>query len=91
MISDGNNSTNSSNARLTVAVAPAVANSGLSGTTLRLQVPTEVRPPYLVQTNGNLATTNWQTAATISGDGTTKPFATIVANSPQLFIRVKVQ
>jgi autotransporter-associated beta strand protein len=91
MINDGNNSTNSNNAQLTLAVSPIIVNSGVSGTTLTLQIPTEIGPTYLVQTNSNLATTNWQTAATISGDGTIKPFTTIITNSPQLFIRVKVQ
>ena len=91
VVSDGNNSTNSNNARLTLAVSPTVASSGLSGTTLTLQIPTEIGPTYLVQTNSNLTSANWQTAATISGDGTTKPFTTIVTSSPQLFIRVKMQ
>jgi autotransporter-associated beta strand protein len=91
VVGDGSNSTNSSNALVTLAVAPTIANSGLTGSTLTLQVPTENGPTYLVQTNGNLATTDWQTAATIVGDGTTKPFTTSISASPQLFIRVKLQ
>ena len=91
VINDGNNSTNSNNARLTLAVSPIIVNSGVSGTTLTLQIPTEIGPTYLVQTNADLTTANWQTAATISGDGTIKPFTTIITNSPQLFIRVKMQ
>ena len=91
VINDGINSTNSNNARLTLAVSPLIVNSGVSGTTLTLQIPTEIGPTYLVQTNSNLATTNWQTAATISGDGTIKPFTTSITNAPQLFIRVKMQ
>jgi hypothetical protein len=92
VVDDGlNNSTNSANAKLTLAVSPTIASSGVSGTTLTLQVPTEIGPTYLVQTNSNLTTTNWQTAATISGDGTIKPFTTSITNAPQLFIRVKVQ
>ena len=91
VINDGNNSTNSNNGRLTLAVSPTIANSGVSGTTLTLQIPTEIGPTYLVQTNSNLATGSWQTAATISGDGTTKPFTTSITGPPQLFIRVKLQ
>jgi autotransporter-associated beta strand protein len=91
VVGDGNLTTNSANAHLTVAVAPTIANSGVSGTTLSLQIPTEFGPTYLVQTNGNLTSPIWQTAATIIGDGTVKPFSTIITSSPELFIRVKVQ
>lgn len=91
VINDGNLSTNSNNAQLTLAVSPIIANSGVSGTTLTLQIPTEIGPTYLVQTNADLASGNWQTAATISGDGTIKPFITSITNTPQLFIRVKLQ
>jgi hypothetical protein len=50
-----------------------------------------VGPTYLVQTNGNLASTNWQTVSTITGDGSTHPFSIGTTNPPQLFIRVKMQ
>jgi uncharacterized repeat protein (TIGR01451 family) len=92
VVSDGLNAvTNSNNARLTLAVSPGLVSSGVSGTTFTLQIPTEIGPSYLVQTNANLSSTNWQTAATIIGDGTTKSFGTSINNGPQLFIRVKLQ
>ena len=91
LVGDGIDSTNSSNALLTLATSPTIANGGVSGTTLTLNIPTEVGPSYLVQTNANLAGTNWQTAATLVGDGTIKPFTTSITNSPQLFFRVKLQ
>jgi fibronectin-binding autotransporter adhesin len=91
-IDDGlGDSTNSANANLTLAVSPTMASGGVSGTTFTLQIPTEPGPSYVVQTNSNLLSTNWQTAGTINGDGATKPFTTSITNAPQLFIRLKVQ
>jgi autotransporter-associated beta strand protein len=91
VVSDGTSSTNSSNADLSLATAPTIGNSVVSGKTLTLQIPTQVGPTYLVQTNGNLASTNWQTVSTITGDGSTHPFSIGTTNPPQLFIRVKMQ
>jgi hypothetical protein len=91
VISDGNLSTNSNNAQLTLAVSPIIVNNGVSGTTYTLQIPTEIGPTYLIQTNTDLATTNWQTVSTIGGDGTIHPFTMSISGSPQLFFRVIVQ
>lgn len=91
VIGDGVNTLYSTNALLTLAALPQLSSSGLSGSALTIQIPTEIGPTYLVQTNANLATSNWQTASTITGDGTTKPFSLSTTNAPQLFLRVKLQ
>lgn len=90
-VSDGSSITTSSQALLTLATAPTIINDGIEGAELTLLVPTQYGPTYLVQTNTDLSSENWQDAQVIAGDGTIHSVVTEVADADRLFVRIKVQ
>ena len=91
VVSDGSSFTNSADALLTMAAAPSMAFDGIISNAFSMEFPTEIGPTYLVQTNTDLLSTNWQSALSIVGDGEVWSVLSGNTNTAQLFIRVLVQ
>jgi hypothetical protein len=63
----------------------------LAGSNLVFYFATEPGKTYTIQYEDSLDGTNWQTAQTIPGDGTTNTFLAPVSDAVQRFFRLSVQ
>ena len=79
---------------ITATAIPApevILSGGFENDIFTVQIPAESGPTYLVQTNHDLMSTNWQNALVMTGDGVVHPFSTGATNASQFFIRVQIQ
>jgi PKD repeat protein len=82
----------SSVAMLSLASAPVVILwPNLADTNLVFYFATDIGKSYTIQYKDSLDDTNWQTAQTVPGDGTTNTFAAPVSDAEQRFFRLSVQ
>ncbi len=78
------------NATLTLATGVAAQNPAIKGGNLSFFVDTQPGFTYLVQATESLSPPDWQTLATLEGDGTRKSFSDPVVQ-PQRYYRVIIQ
>jgi PKD repeat protein len=85
-------SVTSSVALLSLASSPVVILwPNLAGTNLVFYFATDAGKSYTIQYKDSLDATNWQTAQTIPGDGSTNTFVAPVSDALQRFFRLSVQ
>jgi PKD repeat protein len=79
-------------ATLNLSIGPVVILwPNLSGSNLVFYFATDLGRTYTVQYEDSFGDTNWQTAQTIPGDGTTNTFVAPVSDAAQRFFRLSVQ
>jgi hypothetical protein len=90
IVNDGTTSLISSVAQLTFAVSPRLSNS-VSGTSFRLNYPTEVGPDYVVEFKLNLTNASWTPLATNAGTAATATVTDSLTAAAIRFYRVRLQ
>jgi hypothetical protein len=78
------------NVTLTLATGVAAEKPAISGGNLKFSIDTQPGLTYLVQATESLSPPDWQTLATLRGDGTRKNFSDPVVQ-PQRYYRVIIQ
>jgi PKD repeat protein len=92
MVTNFAGSVTSTVAMLSLATRPVVILwPNLAGTNLVFYFATDPGKTYTIQYEDSLDGTNWQTAQTIPGDGTTNTFFAPVSDAVQRFFRLSVQ
>jgi uncharacterized repeat protein (TIGR01451 family) len=90
-LTDENPANNSATATVLVPTPPTLTNPVLSGGTFSVSVATEAGASYLLQYVDKIEDTNWQTVATVAGDGSVKILSDPNPPPGQRFYRIVVR